>query len=311
VCATVALPYRGQVLHAVTSVNDCRPTYVLATIWWSLESDGAVLALSHRQLRRRFPAARIIYLANTSLELSLLRRLGFEAEFVNHNAFVDERTFFPILGERKAYRAIYNAALRPYKRHWLAAQVDRLALISYSPSVPDAYTTQLRLLLRGATWVNDGSSKGTEWVSARAVRRHLNRAECGLCLSFEEGAMYASCEYLFCGLPIVTTKSCGGRDEFFRNEYVTMCEDTPEAVRDAVDQATEGATSATTIRACAMEIAFQHRARYRRLLEQIFETAGYPMPPRLVTRPLGCLYRWRTMREVEGLVRGKSASSVL
>ena len=43
-------------------------------------------------------------------------------------------------------------------------------------------------------------------------------SQVGLCLSKSEGAMFASIEYLLCGLPIVSTKSVGGRDIFFTDE---------------------------------------------------------------------------------------------
>ena len=42
-------------------------------------------------------------------------------------------------------------------------------------------------------------------LDVEQVRRILVQSHCGLALSTEEGAMYASGEYLLAGLPVVTT----------------------------------------------------------------------------------------------------------
>mgnify|MGYP006234474903 CR=1 FL=1 len=55
-------------------------------------------------------------------------------------------------------------------------------------------------------------------------------------MSSAEGAMYSSVEYLLCGLPIVSTKSTGGRDVFFTNENCIIAEDTPESVAECVQK---------------------------------------------------------------------------
>lgn len=46
--------------------------------------------------------------------------------------------------------------------------------------------------------------------------------------------MFASMEYLLCGLPIVSTPSIGGRDVFFDKDYVEIVEPDPHAVKEAV-----------------------------------------------------------------------------
>ena len=47
------------------------------------------------------------------------------------------------------------------------------------------------------------------------VNNFLNQCKVGIILSEVEGANYASIQYLLAGLPVVSTKSKGGRDVFF------------------------------------------------------------------------------------------------
>ena len=63
-----------------------------------------------------------------------------------------------------------------------------------------------------------------------------NMSKIGLCLSKNEGAMYSSIEYLLCGLPVVSTKNTGGRDEFFTDKNCIFAEDNPESVKDCVNK---------------------------------------------------------------------------
>ena len=56
------------------------------------------------------------------------RAAGLDAFVCNANAFTDERLFYPTPRPRKAFDAVYNARLVPFKQHWLAARTRRLAL---------------------------------------------------------------------------------------------------------------------------------------------------------------------------------------
>lgn len=185
-----------------------------------------------RQAAARSPGARIVVLTNTAAEAEALTAGGVEAALINHNAFMDERVFTVQPEVPKRFDAIYDAQLYPYKRHYLASGVPRLALISYMhrPSPDLAYAREIRRGLAQATWLNDPLAHDYRLLSPAEVGAALNAARVGLCLSATEGAMYASAQYLLCGLPVVTTPSRGGRDYFFENDFVLTVDPTPEAV---------------------------------------------------------------------------------
>ncbi len=213
-------------------------TLVLLALYWSAE-DGASSQLLARQIgtwRARCPGVRFVVLANSRREVEILGELGVEVSLVNHNAFIDTEIFRPQLETETRYDAIYDAQPLPYKRHYLAAKIPRLALISYinRPSPDLAYARAIRRELSGATWLNDPLVSDYRRMNLSEVATALNMARCGLCLSASEGAMYASCQYLLCGLPVVTTPSLGGRDYFFEDDFVVTVEPTADAVAAGV-----------------------------------------------------------------------------
>jgi len=95
------------------------------------------------------------------------------------------------------------------------------------------YFNKTKKLLPQAKWLNYINGNYKDFDSDE-IANLLNRSRIGLCLSDVEGAMYASVEYMLCGLPVVSTKSIGGRDVFFDDKYVKIVDDNPEAVAKGV-----------------------------------------------------------------------------
>lgn len=116
-------------------------------------------------------------------------------------------------------------------------------------------------------------------VPVEEIVRLYNQCRVGLCLSGMEGAMFASMEYLLCGLPIVTTRSVGGRDAFFDPEYVITVEDTPEAVSAGVKEMCARAPDPARIRAQTLEKTAMHRGWLRNLLREEVTEIELPWAP--------------------------------
>jgi glycosyltransferase involved in cell wall biosynthesis len=49
--------------------------------------------------------------------------------------------------------------------------------------------------------------------------------------------MFASAEYMLWGLPVVSTRSIGGREEYFDDRFCLICEDDPASIAAAVKEA--------------------------------------------------------------------------
>lgn len=93
-------------------------------------------------------------------------------------------------------------------------------------------------------------------------------------LSRTEGQCKASVEYLLCGLPVVSTPSTGGRDEFFDPDYVAIVEPTAEAVRKGVEDVIGRGLLVQDIRQRTLDRISSHRGRFCDELNRILQSDG-------------------------------------
>lgn len=244
---------------------------------WTLEAaDRPEFALRLAEWTEKCPRHHFVYLANSPKEKAILDRNGMPAIFCNHNSFIDERIFQILPDETKRFRAIYNARLTPFKRHFLAANVQGLALITYTAPAnhDDAYVEQTRQALAQATWLNGSFTENQTTFDPKEVCRLLNQSRTGLILSKMEGGNFASIEYLLCGLPVVTTRNVGGRDVFFHPDYVVTVDDDPESVAAAVDELIKRDLDPCIIRKRTLAIMQVQRSTFLREIERILKGHG-------------------------------------
>lgn len=258
-----------------------RARKVMLTVpWWSLEGaeEFAHFGAMMREASAVNPATRFITLCNTEAEQARLSRAGHAATLVNHNAFADERVFRPEPAGDAGFDAIYNATFLDRKRHDLAAGVERLALIGYMyrPERTADAVTKIRRILPNAAILNPVVDGRLDWLTSEQVNGALNRARVGLCLSAEEGAMYASIEYLLAGLPIVSTPSTGGRDVFFDPDYCLVVPPDARAVRDAVAALIARNMPREVVRRRTLQRIEVHRARFVALMQSLLIEHGGP-----------------------------------
>ncbi len=218
------------------------------------------------RLTAEFPSVRITFLANDVRELLVAREeCHMNAELVSNNAFVDERLYVIRPSVRKQFDAIYNARFLPYKRFHLAARVPNLCVVA--AAITAAQRGELVTMISGAM-VNERHLSGGDVVDL------VNASRCSLCLSGAEGAMYASIESLLCGVPIVTTRSIGGRDWFFMDDYVIYAEDTPESVAESVERMAKRELRPEFIRQIAIERLERERRMFFALVDRVFAESG-------------------------------------
>jgi glycosyltransferase involved in cell wall biosynthesis len=131
---------------------------------------------------------------------------------------------YAIGSDEKKFDAVCNSKPKSFKRHALSSLVENKIFITYG--APGTFeSSSLRSFNPLEIFTN---------IPAKDVAALLNKSMVGLILSEEEGACYASTEYLLCGLPVVSTKSRGGRDEYYTEENSVVVDPKAEAVRDAV-----------------------------------------------------------------------------
>jgi len=198
-------------------------------------------------------SSQVVLLCNTSQDTQIAREVGFQAEFINHNCWLDENLFQPDQSVVKDLDAILISSPLPVKRPHLAAGLERLAVVTYA-----SYSKELRRTLSPAEY--------HECLSPEEVRRLVNRSKVGLCLSATEGACYACSEYLLCGLPVLSTPSEGGRDVWFTATNHRICRADPQAVAEGLKGLLESQFDAQQIRSEHINLSETFREKFRTLL---------------------------------------------
>lgn len=260
-----------------------RRAYFLISPSWHREDPGAVAAdRDHvRSAQAKFPEHRFLFLIATRKELENYRAAQLPAAICMKGAFVDETMFDIDRSAPKKFDAIYNAAIAPYKRHELCSSIESLALLYYRHEHyrerEAEHVNRIRVLLASATWINelDGSYRQ---FPIREVPAWLNQARVALCLSAHEGAMRAAAEYLFCGLPIVSTRNVGGRDRLSDPRYWIEVEPDPDRISDAVAALVSRCVDPHLIRRTTLEKLQGDRTRLVKLVAAIFGEEGVPFP---------------------------------
>ena len=222
---------------------------------------------------KHLPGWEMVILCNSEIEVALYKGTSIRAELFNQNSLLDERIYQVDPSVPKEFDAIYDGQLIRFKRHHLAYQVESLALISYKYDMnyDPGYGRKVVADLSNATWINNPIDPNYRKLSDSEVARNYNRARVGLCLSAEEGSMYASTQYLLCGLPIVTTKSRGGRDGMFNPTDCIYVEDTPESVARGVNEAIARNLNPADVRARVLEKSNQHRAHLIGIVQEYLD----------------------------------------
>ena len=220
---------------------------------------------------------RITFLAASMAEHVHFQRAGLRTLHVNNAAFVDEQIFRPLRGRQARFDAVYDARLSPFKRHELAAEVPNLALVTYlyEGKVDLDYRAAIAPIVSRAHIFNgDPFSDAYRVLAPEEVNNALNQCGVGLALSREEGAMLASMQYLLAGLPVVSTASRGGRDDFYHPDYVRIVDATPRAVAEGISELRRCKAAPDEIRARTLARVWEHRERLFRCVDDLYVSQG-------------------------------------
>ena len=198
------------------------------------------------------------YMFNSEEEMDIYTRGGFFGDLINQNAWLDENLVMRPLALQKKYDAIYVARRSAFKRHFLAADIESLALVAGNNHGNDISD------IPPHTYLNDHPLTPTE------VAIKINESRCGLILSEIEGACFSSSEYLMCGVPVVSTKSKGGRDAWYDEYNSVIVEPNVSAVKSAVLELINNPRDPSRIARDHSARAINFRRRFIEALSGIF-----------------------------------------
>ena len=261
-----------------------RNAWFLLSPTWSLEGDFFAKALrGYAVMHRLFnPGHRLVFLCNTEQEVAQMQEVGEAALFHIKTSVVSEHVFRPLDDVPVEFDAIYNAQLRPWKRHELSLGVERCAFLYYRDETGPNTARDEAALIAGHTarapghvFINRLDEQGfAVRLAPDEVNAELNRASVGLCLSEVEGPMFASVEYLLAGLPVVSTPSRGGRQHFLDNDYCLTVDPDPRSVAEAVAALRARQIPREYVRQQTLERMRPQRQAFIDLLNRILADAG-------------------------------------
>jgi glycosyltransferase involved in cell wall biosynthesis len=314
------LPSGGSPLGAASHIGPTfkhRPVHFLIMPSWTIERPRAsqqFAGIASLYLSDHLKH-RITFLCNTDKETEMMTHEGCEALTINQNCLVNDEIFRPLLDVKPIYRAVYNARLSDSKRPELASDIEKLALIyfyaSYDGSVADFHAAHARYreIMPHAHFLNALTPDGCRKLSWAEVNEVLAQSRVGLCLSSMEGAMRAAIEYLFAGLPVVSTPSIGGRDYFFDPEFCVIADPDPRSIREAVHALAARNFPRDYVRARTLTRVNRERDRYIEFVQGLIDQQGGEL--RFADRFWQCtrgktIMHWRSMKEFSETVRQPS-----
>lgn len=199
------------------------------------------------------------FLFNSPVEKETLQKYGFIGDLINHNCWLDE-SIIPCCKREKEYDAILVARPAEFKRHFLASKVNNLAIVASGANHNKNITQKMP----------EARYRTTHHISENDVFDLINKARCSLCLSAKEGACFSSSEYLLCGIPVVSTKSVGGRDFWYNDYNSIVCEPNEDEISNAVNFFVANPRDCNKIRQDHINLSIQQRQLFVQSLQNVF-----------------------------------------
>ena len=252
-----------------------KPVYLLSHPMWHFGLKSAWLYRKlHNMLAKKH--VKLIMLMNTTAEQRLGKWAGLDSHFINQNIHVCEHKFHVAHNGSRKHEAVYIAAAQPYKRLQLAKNIKNLFVITYF--WPDVRNDKGEWDLHAFEPSIAHADFNRHRIGQEEINRILNDSVCGLALSKKEGAMLASLEYQLSGLPVVTTRSLGGRDVFLDPRHTVWVRDDAASVAEGVRQMVKAQHDPALIRKHTLENLEVHRRKFYDLVCRIFSESGETVP---------------------------------
>lgn len=225
------------------------------------------------------PTYEITILANSVEEKEYFeKRTTRDALFCNHNAFLNERVFDIIENVPKPHDLVVDSAFHVYKNVEKANRVKDTLHIGYVKHKHDM-TTHVVIPTYGklANFANANANANANGKYKRLtkpqINAHYNESRVAGIFSLLEGACFASSQYLLAGLPVISTRSQGGRDIWYNACNSIVCENDEDSIYDAHQTAMQrlesGEFNSRQIRELHLQQMDEHR---NRLIEYIKHT---------------------------------------
>jgi hypothetical protein len=174
------------------------------------------------------PNYEITILANSMQEKRHFEKITTrDVLFCNHNAFLNENVFNVIEHAEKRHELIIDSAFHEYKNVEKARLIKNTLHIGYFKN--DINDVVIPTYGKFANFKNGNYKR----LSKPQINLHYNESKVGGMFSLCEGACFASSQYLLSGLPVISTKSDGGREIWYNDLNSIICQNDEDSVYNA------------------------------------------------------------------------------
>ncbi|NER84256.1 MAG: glycosyltransferase family 4 protein [Leptolyngbya sp. SIO1D8] len=250
--------YQKKQQHSITS---------LVHLPWNHANIHRMLRMKLHLITAKRKGIDTYLVTNTKQENFYRKIFGVKGFHCMHYVYVNEN-HYQILDVEKKYDAVYTAQMAKFKRMHLAKSIKNLFILTYKIQQNEGFDLHSFCPDLSHAYYNKA------WCGVEEKNRVYNQSRVGLCLSKEEGPMLASLEYMLAGIPVVSTKSSGGRDQYYDSEYCIIVKDTAEAVKNGVKEMMSRSIDPLHIRAKTLMKLDKERDRYIDFVGDVFKKKG-------------------------------------
>ena len=245
-----------------------RPFHVIVMPYWHVQDSANDLVEFAKYAEAVNDNIKIHFICPSQEDADFLGDRGVDAIHAHHNSFLDEKLFRPLPDTPKRFAAIHNAALPKWKRHELAWEVKNICLVTYRHAEDNDLSHVSGY--QDLAWSNISPDGNINFQSQEQICNLICSSKVGLILSEKEGGNFASGEYQFCGIPVISTRSVGGRHHFFDDKSTFIVPPNPESIAYMVEWvSTRFETDSTAISQQALNRAIENRERLLQLMSKI------------------------------------------
>ncbi len=261
------LKYQDRFFNAM---KNKKKVYVLFQLGWAPAAEESLKQIENNLniLKNKFHMVEFVFMINDRNDALYFDKYDLKTFFCHQNAFIDEARITPIKQKKKEFEAVYLARVTPFKRHRLSRKLLKVLYIGDYKKTESSYAKEVMQLLNVKLWLRK--------VRYYQLSRYLSKAMVGLCLSRIEGAMFASTEYQLAGLPVVSTRSEGGREALFNNKYCTVVEEDENKIEAEVMRFIIRDYDPGEVRKSVLKKMIRHREIFIDYINDIYIKEGIP-----------------------------------
>ena len=224
-------------------------------------------------LAKSYSEHNIIILANSLEEKNYFEnKIKNDVLFCNHNAFLNENIFKITNSSKKEYDLVIDSAFNTYKNVAFAKNIPNVIHIGYFTTHE---STKNNSIVPDFGTIANYLSGSYKRLNKNEICDFYNKSLMGGIFSHVEGACFASSQYLLCGLPVISTKSFGGRDIWYNEDNSVICDSNEESVFKAYEtvkkKLLKGEFNREKIRDMHLKLMDEHRNTLAEYIKNKFQ----------------------------------------